>query len=173
MDNSLVVRICERVGDRDKARHECQAIFPGRQRRELFLQRPTGYELHGEEGLPGAPAACFIQRDNRRVLEARRDRELAHEAPRRALPTPEQYLDGDAATLTIGREQDAAHSPAGEFSLYDVVDLVDEPQGSQESERVRLRRRCRAARISLQRVHVRARDGHDTSARAAARQMLL
>ena len=81
VDDALAVRVRERVGDGDDVRQEREPLLERRPRaRDRRLERSPVDELHRVERLAVRPAPGLVDRDDRRVLQARGDQRLALEA---------------------------------------------------------------------------------------------
>src|SRR5262249_8216610 len=113
-------------GRSDEVRDERDAVGEPRALGDDVGERAALDELHREEWLAVGPPAGLVERDDRRVLEARGDAGLADEAGERAGLVAQEDVDGDAAAVAaVPGVEDAAHAAARELAADFVGGGVD------------------------------------------------
>jgi hypothetical protein len=121
VDDALAVGVRDRVGHGDHVRQEGQALARRWGVADDVVERAARDELHRVERLARRPAPDVVDGDDGRVLEARGDRRLAHEARVRGAALAEDLLERDgAADPQIAHLEDAAEAAARELA-HDVV----------------------------------------------------
>ena len=98
VDHPLAMGVRERVGDGEHVRDEREPRIEIRGLVDHHVERPTLDELHREERFAGRPPPDLVDRDDRGVLEVRRDQRLAREPQRRILRVDQHLLDRDHPT---------------------------------------------------------------------------
>ncbi len=118
MDDALAVRVGERVGDRDRVRHERDALGGRRRRADDLVERAALHELHRVVRIAVGPAPDLVDRHDRRVLQVRGDQRLAREPRDDVGVVDEDFLErDDAVRARIARAEHAAEPTARELAL--------------------------------------------------------
>src|SRR5262249_22157020 len=112
-------------------------------------QRPPGDSLHDEEGLARRPASGLVERDDRRMLQARGQLGLAHEAPGGVGAAAEQHLDRDwPLVLRVPGFWGAAPAAAGQLAPDAEALGCDNLEPDDDVGRVRARRLGEAEHVA-------------------------
>jgi thiopeptide-type bacteriocin biosynthesis protein len=122
VDHAAAVRVGDRVGDRGDDREQRDALVEAAVV-EPRVQRGPAEQLHDVERPAILVAPEVVDRHDRRVLEARHQVGLAHQASCRARGLERQLDRDDAVELAIERDDDPAAAAAREL----VAQLVAVP----------------------------------------------
>jgi hypothetical protein len=122
VDDAVVVRVGEGLGRGDQVRQERKLVVGCRGAGRCIGERGPFDQLHRKERLAARPVPDLVQRDDRRMLQARGDSRLAAEAADRLGGGVEQDLDGHRPVVPpVPGAQDPPHAAARDLVDDEVV----------------------------------------------------